>query len=69
MKFLTEQKTMYLRQLGFRKNFSTAHAIINLIDSTKNAIDQNNFVWRVFMKGTTRNYKGNSKNQKGTSEK
>ena len=55
MKFLTEQKTIYLRQFGFRKNFSTAHAIINLIDSTKNAIDQNNFVWRVFMKGTTRN--------------
>ena len=33
MKFLTEQKILYLKQFGFRKNFSTAHAIINLIDS------------------------------------
>ena len=39
MKFLTEQKIFYLEQFGFRKTFSTAHAIINLIDSIKNAID------------------------------
>ena len=34
MKFLTEQKILYLKQLDFRKNFSTAHVIINLIDSS-----------------------------------
>ena len=49
MKFLTEQKTLYLKQFGFRKNFSTAHAIINLIDSIKNAFDKNKFVRRVFI--------------------
>ena len=31
------------------KNFSTAHAIINLIDSIENAIDQNKFAWGAFI--------------------
>ena len=33
MKFLSEQKILYIKQFGLKKNFSTAHAIINLIDS------------------------------------
>ena len=49
MKFLTEQKILYLKQFGFRKNFSTAHPIINLIDSIENAFDQNKFACRVFI--------------------
>ena len=49
MKFLTEQKILYLKQFGFRKNFSTAHAIINLIDSIENAFDQNRFACGVFI--------------------
>ena len=49
MKFLTEQKILYLKQFGFRKNFSTAHPIINLIDSIKNAFDQNKFACGVFI--------------------
>ena len=49
MKFLTEQKILYLKQFGFRKNFSTAHAIINLIDSIENAFDKNNFACGVFI--------------------
>ena len=43
MKFLTEQKIVYLKQFGFRKNFSTLHAIINLVDSIENAFDKNKF--------------------------
>ena len=43
MKFLTEQKILYLKQFGFRKNFSTAPANINLIDSIKNAFETNKF--------------------------
>ena len=35
MNFLTEQEIFYLQQFGFRKNFSTAHAIKNLIDVSK----------------------------------
>ena len=49
MKFLTEQKILYLKQFGFRKNFSSAHPIINLIDSIGNAFDQNKFACRVFI--------------------
>ena len=40
MKLLTEQKILYLKQFGFRKNFSIAHAIIYFIDGIENAIDQ-----------------------------
>ena len=39
MKFLTEQKIHYLKQFGFKKNFSTTYAIIKLIYSIENAID------------------------------
>ena len=38
MKFLTEQKILYLKQLGFKKTFSTPYTIINLIYSSENAI-------------------------------
>ena len=44
MKFLTEQKILYLKEFGFRKSFSTVHAIINLIVSIKNAFNKNKFV-------------------------
>lgn len=49
MKFLTEQEIFYLQQFGFRKNFSTAHAIMNLIDSIKNVLDKSKFVCSVFV--------------------
>ena len=32
MELLNEQKILYYKQYGFRKGFSTANAIINLID-------------------------------------
>ena len=43
MEFLTEHKILFLKKFGFRKNITTAHAIINLIDNIKNAFDQNKF--------------------------
>ena len=49
MKFVTEQKILYLKQFGFRKTFSTAHAIINRIDSIENAFDKNKFACGVFI--------------------
>ena len=49
MKFLTEQKTLYLKQFGFRKNFSTANAILNFIDGIENAFDKNKFACGVFI--------------------
>ena len=49
MNFLAEQKILYLKQFGFRKNFPTAHAIINLIDSIQKAFDKNIFACGVFI--------------------
>ena len=49
MKLLTEQKILYLKQFGFRKNFSTVPVIINFIDSIKNAFEKSKFVCGVFI--------------------
>ena len=49
MKFLNEQKILYLKQFSLRKNFSTANFIINLIDSIENAFDKNKFACQVFI--------------------
>ena len=49
MEFLNEQKVLYCKQYGFRKSFSTAHAIINLIDNIESAIDNKKFVYGVFI--------------------
>ena len=49
MEFWNEQKTIYCKQYGFRKGFSTAHAIINLTDNIESAIDNKQFVCGVFI--------------------
>ena len=49
MEFLNEQKVLYCKQYGFRKSFSTAHAIINLIDNIESAIDNIKFVYGAFI--------------------
>ena len=49
MKFLNEQKILYCKQYGFRKGFSTAHAIISLIGNTESAIHNTQFVCGVFI--------------------
>ena len=43
MKFLTAKKILHVEQFGFRKNFSTAPAIIDLIDCIENVFNQNKF--------------------------
>ena len=49
MEFLNEQKILYCKQYGFRKDISTAHAIINLIDNIESAIDNKQFVCGIFI--------------------
>ena len=49
MEFLNEQKILYCKQYGFHKGFSTAHAIINLIDNTESTIDNKQYVCGVFI--------------------
>ena len=48
IEFLNKQKIFYCKQYGFCKGFSTAHAIINLIDNIQSAIDNKQFVCGVF---------------------
>ena len=48
-KYLEDQKILYYKQFGFRKNFSTAHAIISLIDNIEKAIDNGKFACGVFI--------------------
>ena len=38
MDFLNIQKIIYCKQYGFRKCFSNAHAITNLIDNIESAL-------------------------------
>ena len=44
-----DQKILYFKHFGFRKNFSTAHAIISFIDNTKKVIDNGKFPCGVFI--------------------
>ena len=38
--FLTKNNIIYDLQFGFRKNFSTAHALINLTENIRKALDE-----------------------------
>ena len=49
MKFLNKQKGISYKQYGFRKAFSTAHAIINLIYNIESAIDKKQLVCGIFI--------------------
>ena len=40
---------LYKKQFGFQNNFSTAHAVITLIENIEKAIDNKMFVFRVFV--------------------
>ena len=49
MGFLNDQKVLYKKQFEFQKNISTAHALINLIENTEKAIENEMFVCGVFV--------------------
>ena len=38
-KFLEDKKILYYKDFGFRNTFSTAHAIIDLIENIQKALD------------------------------
>ena len=46
--FLEENKLIYNQQFGFRSNYSTEHALINLTEYIKNLLDSGNIVCGVF---------------------
>ena len=47
--FLEEKKILYYRQFGFRKDFLTNHAILNLLESLKKAPDDGQFACGIFI--------------------
>ena len=47
--FLTENNIIYDLQFGFRKNFSTAHALINLTENIRQALDEGYIVCGIFV--------------------
>ena len=48
MGFLNDQKILCKKKIGFQNIFSTAHAVISLIENIEKAIDNKDFVCGVF---------------------
>ena len=49
IEFLEEKSGLYYRQFGFRKDFSTNHAILTLLESIQKALDDEQFACRTFI--------------------
>ena len=47
--FLTENNIIYDLQFGFRQNFSTGHALINLTENIRHALDERYIGWGRFV--------------------
>ena len=48
-KFLNKHKVLYKYQFGFRQGHSTSHALIEIMDSVKSAIDNDDYVCGIFL--------------------
>ena len=49
IQFLEGNKIIYHKQFSFCKNFSTAHAIITLIENVQSALDNKKFAYGIFI--------------------
>jgi len=49
LEFAETNEVFYLRQFGFRKNHSTSHALIHLLDKISSAIDQHETTVGIFL--------------------
>ena len=49
MGFLNDQKVLYKKQFGFKKNVSTAHAVISLIENIEKVIDNKIIICGAFV--------------------
>ena len=49
IEFLVEKQILYYRQFGFRKDFSTDHAILTLLVSIQKALDDRQFACGIFI--------------------
>ena len=48
-KFLNKYNVLYKYQFGFRQGHSTSHALIEIIDNMKSAIDNDKYVCGIFL--------------------
>ena len=49
IEFLEEKQILHYRQFGFRKDFSTNHAILTLLESIQKALDDRQFTCSIFI--------------------
>ena len=49
IEFLGEKQVLYYRQFGFRKDFSTNHVILNLLESIQKVLDDGQFACGIFI--------------------
>ena len=49
VKFFEEKQNLYYRQFGFRKDFSTNPAILTLLESIQEALDDGQFACGIFI--------------------
>ena len=49
IELLEGKKILYYRQLGFRKDLSTNHAILTLLESIQKVLDDGRFACRIFI--------------------
>ena len=49
IEFLKGKQILYYRQFGFRKDFSTNHAILTLLESIQKALDDGQFACGIFI--------------------
>ena len=49
VRFINKHNILYIRQFGFRENFSTTLALIDLIDKIQFALDRNEYVIGIFL--------------------
>ena len=47
--FLNNNNIIYILQFGFRQQYSTSHALINITDNIRNALDDGNIGCGVFV--------------------
>ena len=48
-KFLEENKCLFSKQFGFRNKHSTTHALIDITETVRKALDDNEFAGGVFL--------------------
>ena len=49
IEFLEERQILYYKQFGFRKDFSTNHAILNLLEIIQKALDDGQIACGIFI--------------------